>query len=110
MISSLVVIPLLSGSWLSWRSPEFVIGVCIIATAPVTVAAGTVMTDLGRATSPSLFHLRVKFLAALPSLFLKLLLSFGNEIELPVLRCSSGLRSPSSPTILGQLVRPGRES
>ncbi|RPI74965.1 MAG: hypothetical protein EHM45_16370, partial [Desulfobacteraceae bacterium] len=53
VLSSLVLFPLLA--WLLARmtlSPEFVIGVCIIATAPVTLASGTVMTALGRGNIP----------------------------------------------------------
>jgi len=111
MISSLVVIPLLF--WLLAvlaLPPEFVIGVCIIATAPVTVAAGTVMTDLGRGNvSLSLFICVLgNFLAVFTIPFsLKLLLSFGSDIELPVLRMLFGLAlTVLVPTILGQLVRP----
>jgi sodium/bile acid cotransporter 7 len=111
MISSLVVIPLLF--WLLavlTLPPEFIIGVCIIATAPVTVAAGTVMTYLGRGNvSLSLFICVLgNFLAVFTIPFsLKLLLSFGGDIELPVLRMLSGLAlTVLVPTILGQLVRP----
>lgn len=111
MISSLVVIPLLFwGMAVLTLPPEFVIGVCIIATAPVTVAAGTVMTDLGRGNvSLSLFICVLgNFLAVFTIPFsLKLLLSFGSDIELPVLQMLSGLAlTVLVPTILGQLVRP----
>jgi sodium/bile acid cotransporter 7 len=111
MISSLVVIPLLFwGLAVLALPPEFIIGVCIIATAPVTVAAGTVMTDLGRGNvSLSLFICVLgNFLAVFTIPFsLKLLLSFGNDIELPALQMLSGLAlTVLVPTILGQLVRP----
>ena len=111
MISSLVVIPLLFwGLAVLALPPEFVIGVCIIATAPVTVAAGTVMTDLGRGNvSLSLFICVLgNFLAVFTIPFsLKLLLSFGGGIELPVLQMLSGLAlTVLVPTILGQLIRP----
>ncbi len=111
MISSLVLIPLLFWFFAALTlPPEFVIGVCIIATAPVTVAAGTVMTDLGRGNvSLSLFICVLgNFLAVFTIPFsLKLLLSFGGNIELPVLRMLSGLAiTVLVPTILGQLVRP----
>lgn len=111
MISSLVVIPLLFwGLAVLALPPEFVIGVCIIATAPVTVAAGTVMTDLGRGNvSLSLFICVLgNFLAVFTIPFsLKLLLSFGSDIDLPVLQMLSGLAlTVLVPTILGQLVRP----
>jgi sodium/bile acid cotransporter 7 len=111
MISSLVVVPLLF--WLLAvlaLPPEFLIGVCIIATAPVTLAAGTVMTYLGRGNvSLSLFICVLgNFLAVFTIPFsLKLLLSFGGDIDLPVLRMLSDLAlTVLVPTILGQLVRP----
>jgi solute carrier family 10 (sodium/bile acid cotransporter), member 7 len=111
MISSLVVIPLLFWLLATVALPtEFIIGVCIIATAPVTVAAGTVMTDIGRGNvSLSLFICVLgNFLAVFTIPFsLKLLLSFGGDIELPVLRMLSDLAiTVLVPTILGQLVRP----
>ena len=111
MISSLLVIPLLF--WLLAvlaLPPEFIIGVCIIATAPVTVAAGTVMTYLGRGNVSLSLLICVlgNFLAVFTiPLSLKVLLSFGGDIELPVLRMLSGLAlTVLVPTILGQLVRP----
>lgn len=57
MISSLGFIPLLSRLLARFVFPlEYVIGVCIIATAPVTVVSGTVMTALGKGNIPlSLF-------------------------------------------------------
>ena len=111
MLCSLVLIPLLF--WLLallTLPPEFVIGVCIIATAPVTVAAGTVMTDLGKGNvSLSLFICVLgNFLAVFTIPFsLKVFLSFGGDIDLPVLQMLSGLAiTVLVPTIIGQLVRP----
>jgi sodium/bile acid cotransporter 7 len=90
MISSLVFIPLLS--WilaslvLSW---EYIIGVCIIATAPVTVVSGTVMTAIGRGNIPLSLFICVlgNFIGVFTIPFsLKLLVEAGDNINLPVLR------------------------
>lgn len=111
MVSSLVVIPLLA--WILARlllPAEFMIGVCIIATAPVTVAAGTVMTDLGRGNVPlSLFICVLGNTLAIFTIpvSLNVLLSFGGHIELPVLKMLSGLAlTVLAPTVLGQILRP----
>jgi len=111
MISSLLLLPLLA--WLLARmvlSPEFVIGVCIIATAPVTVASGTVMTAIGRGNVPlSLFICILgNFLAIFTiPVSLSYLVSIGSNIDLPVFKMLSGLLlTVLAPTILGQLVRP----
>ncbi len=111
MVSSLVVIPLLA--WILARlllPAEFMIGVCIIATAPVTVAAGTVMTDLGRGNVPLSLFICVlgNGLAILTiPVSLDILLSFGSHVELPVLRMFSSLAlTVLVPTIFGQMLRP----
>lgn len=111
MISSLVLFPLLA--WIlagMVLSPEFVIGVCIIATAPVTVASGTVMTFIGRGNVPLSLFICVlgNFLAIFTiPISLNILLRFESTIELPVLKMLSGLfLKVLLPTILGQLARP----
>ncbi|RJR38344.1 MAG: hypothetical protein C4576_22560 [Desulfobacteraceae bacterium] len=111
MISSLVLIPLLASAMASITMPaEFVIGVSIIATAPVTVASGTVMTDVGRGNVPlSLFICVLGNALAIFTIpfSLNLLLKFGGNIELPVLRMLGGLAlTILLPTVLGQLMRP----
>lgn len=111
MISSLVAIPLLAWGLASIMMPmEFVIGVCIIATAPVTVASGTVMTDVGRGNVPlSLFICVLGNALAIFTIpfSLNLLLHFGGHIELPVLRMLGGLAlTILVPTIVGQMARP----
>jgi solute carrier family 10 (sodium/bile acid cotransporter), member 7 len=111
MISSFVLIPALA--WLMGSltlSEEFLIGVCIIATAPVTVASGTVMTYLGRGNVPLSIFICVLGNAlgvfTIP-VSLNLLLRFGAQIELPVLKMLGGLAlTILLPTILGQLIRP----
>lgn len=111
MISSLVLFPVVA--WLLARmvlSPEFVIGVCIIATAPVTVASGTVMTAIGRGNVPLSLFICVlgNFLAIFTiPVSLSLLVSIGTSIELPVFKMLSGLLlTVLVPTVLGQIVRP----
>ncbi len=111
MISSLIAIPLLAWAMASMMMPlEFVIGVCIIATAPVTVASGTVMTDIGRGNVPLSLFICVlgNALAVFTIPFsLNLLLRFGSHIELPVLSMLGGLAlTILAPTIIGQVMRP----
>jgi len=111
MVSSLVLIPLLASAMASVTMPtEFMIGVSIIATAPVTVASGTVMTEVGRGNVPlSLFICVLGNALAIFTIpfSLNLLLKFGGHIELPVMRMLGGLAlTILLPTILGQLIRP----
>lgn len=111
MVSSFVIIPLLAWIIASLMMPlEFVIGVCIIATAPVTIAAGTIMTDLGRGNVPLSLFICVlgNSLAVFTVPFsLNLLLRFGGHIDLPVLSMLGGLAlTILAPTIIGQLARP----
>lgn len=111
MISSLLLFPLLSWLLATPSLPaEFVIGVCIIATAPVTVASGTVMTAIGRGNvTLSLFICVLgNFLALFTIPFsLSLLISIETNIELPVFKMLYGLFTTILvPTVLGQLIRP----
>lgn len=111
MVSSLLIIPLLAwGLSTLVFSREIVIGVCIIATAPVTVAAGTVMTEMGRGNVPLSLFICVlgNALAVFTIPFsLDLLLHFGGAIELPVGRMLLGLAvTVLVPTLLGQVARP----
>jgi sodium/bile acid cotransporter 7 len=95
MISSLIFIPLLS--WLLARSVfphEFVLGICIIATAPVTVVSGTVMTALGKGNVPLSLFICVlgNFVGVFTIPFsLKLLVAAGGHVNLPVLKMLAGL-------------------
>ncbi len=111
MISSLFLFPL--SAWLMAHfvlSQEFIIGVCIIATAPVTVASGTVMTAIGRGNVPLSLFICVlgNFLALFTIPFsLNLLVGIGTNIDLPVLKMLSGLLvTVLVPTVIGQMVRP----
>lgn len=95
MISSLIFIPLLSWFLARLVFPlEYVLGVCIIATAPVTVVSGTVMTALGRGNVPLSLFICVlgNFVGVFTIPFsLKLLVAAGDNVDLPVLRMLSGL-------------------
>jgi solute carrier family 10 (sodium/bile acid cotransporter), member 7 len=110
MISSLVLIPLLS--WLLAVlvfPPEYVIGVCIIATAPVTVVSGTVMTAVGRGNVPLSLFICVlgNFIGVFTIPFsLKLLVEAGGNIDLPLLDMLSKLVvTVLVPIVLGNLVQ-----
>ena len=89
---------------------EFVIGVCIIATGPVTVSSGTIMTAIARGNIPlSLFIcILTSFLAifSIP-LMLNIMLNIGGEIELPMLKMLGDLvLKVLLPITLGQFIRP----
>jgi len=110
MISSLGVIPLLSWLLASVVLPvEYVLGVCIIATAPVTIVSGTVMTALGRGNIPlSLFICVVgNFIGIFTIPFsLKLLVGGGGDVNLPALEMLSSLAfTVLVPIVLGSLAQ-----
>jgi len=95
MISSLGVIPLLA--WASsgfFLHAEFVIGVCIIATAPVSVVSGTVMTALGKGNIP--LSVVICVLGNILGIFsmpfsLKWMVEGAGSIHLPVVEMLSNL-------------------
>lgn len=110
IISSLGFIPLLS--WLLARLVfplEYVIGVCIIATAPVTIVSGTVMTDLGRGNVPLSLFICVlgNFIGIFTIPFsLNLLVGGGGAVNLPALDMLSGLAiTVLVPIVLGTLAQ-----
>jgi sodium/bile acid cotransporter 7 len=111
VISSLIFIPLLS--WLLARFVfplEYVLGVCIIATAPVTMFSGTVMTALGRGNIP--LSLLICVLGNFIGVFtvpvsLKLLVEAGGDVSLPVLKMLLSLViTVLVPIALGMLAQP----
>jgi solute carrier family 10 (sodium/bile acid cotransporter), member 7 len=113
LVSSLVLIPIITfflASLMFSTSPDLVIGSVIIAVAPVTVASGTVMTAvaLGNVSLSLFICVLSNFIALLTIPFLlKILLQFGQTIELPVLSILGSLViTVLVPTILGQLLRP----
>ncbi len=110
LLSSLILYPLLAmGAALLLLPAEFVIGVCIIATAPVTVSSGTIMTAIARGNVPLslLICILTNFLAIFTiPVMLSLLLTVGQAIDLPILRMLGGLvLKVLLPLILGQLSR-----
>jgi sodium/bile acid cotransporter 7 len=111
IVSSLVLIPLLSWTLASWIFPlEFIIGVCIIATAPVSIVSGTVMTAIGRGNIP--FSILICLLGNCVGIFtipfsLQLLVGGAGNLELPVLKMlASLLTTVLVPIILGKLAQP----
>jgi sodium/bile acid cotransporter 7 len=111
VISSLIFIPLLS--WLLARFVfplEYVLGVCIIATAPVTMFSGTVMTALGRGNIP--LSLLICVLGNFIGVFtvpvsLKLLVEAAGDVSLPVLKMLLSLViTVLVPIALGMLAQP----
>lgn len=111
MLSSLLFFPVIARIFAGMTlSQEFIIGVCIIATAPVTVASGVVMTSIGRGNVPLALFICV--LGNLLAIFtipvsLSFLLRFEGNIDLPILKMLSGLLiTVLLPTVCGQLARP----
>jgi solute carrier family 10 (sodium/bile acid cotransporter), member 7 len=111
MVSSLALIPLISWALASWLFPlEVTIGVCIIATAPVSVVSGTVMTAIGRGNIP--LSILICVLGNSIGIFtipfvLQFLVGSSGDIDLPVLKLLAGLiTTVLVPIVLGKLVRP----
>ena len=112
MVSTFVLFPLtgyLLAKLLFPGNADFVVGVCIIAVAPVTVASGTVMTQMARGNIPLSLFICVasNFLCLLSiPLSLKLLLAYESAIHLPILQMIQQLFVIILiPILLGQLLR-----
>jgi sodium/bile acid cotransporter 7 len=111
LVSSLALVPLLAWALAFWVFPlELTIGVCIIATAPVSIVSGTVMTAIARGNIPlSVF---ICLLGNSVGIFtipfsLQLLVGVAADIELPVLRMLLSLvATVLLPIVLGVLTRP----
>ncbi|MBM9606422.1 bile acid:sodium symporter [Desulfopila inferna] len=113
ILSAHFLIPSLAfafGNLLFPHHPDIVIGLIIIASAPVTVASGTVMTNVARGNvALSLFICVLSnFVGILIIPFtLKLFIGIGQYVELPVLQMLISLSlKVLLPTIIGQLLRP----
>ncbi len=111
LVSSLLLYPLLAwAAALPLLPYEFVIGICIVGTAPVTISSGTIMTTIARGNIPLslLICILSNFLAIFTiPLMLNLLLGFAGEIELPVTQMLLALLLKILlPLILGNLLRP----
>ena len=115
MVSSLVLVPLVSWALASGLFPlEITIGVCIIATAPVSVVSGTVMTVIGRGNIP--LSILICVLGNTIGIFtipfaLQLLVGSAGNLELPILKMLASLiMTVLVPIVLGKLARPALRS
>ncbi len=88
---------------------DFIVGVCIIAVAPTTIASGTILTGIALGNIPlSLFIcIASNFLAVLTIPFsLELLLKFGQTIDIPVFQVIKSLIIiVLIPLVIGQSLR-----
>jgi len=112
IISSLVLFPLITFLLVNIfykNTFDFVVGACIIATAPATVASGTVLTAIARGNIPlSLFIcIASNFTAIFTIPFsLNFLLRFNQSMNLPVFAMIKSLiLIVLIPVILGQILR-----
>ena len=112
LISGFVIFPLIACplAKLFWAdNMDMIVGVTILAIAPVTVASGTVMSRIaGGNVSLSLFICVVSSFTAIFTipLSLKLILGAENHVELPVMQMISNLSIVVLlPTVTGQLLR-----
>ncbi len=111
VFSSLILYPAIA--WLMARPIfpyEFLVGICIIASGPVTVSSGTIMTAIARGNVPLslLICVLTNFLAILTIPFmLNIMLNADAQIELPMLTMFLGLIiKVLVPIVLGQAIRP----
>ena len=112
LISCFVLFPLIAFplAKLFWAdNMDLVVGVCILAIAPVTLASGIVLSGLaGGNVALSIFICVATNLAAILTipLSLKLLLGLGQEIQLPVLKMiTTLLLMILLPMVTGQVLR-----
>ena len=111
-VSGLVLFPLLAVplAKLLWPdNNDMIVGVCLLATAPVTVASGIIMTGIARGNIPlSMF---ISIATNLLCIFtvpisLKILLGTEEQIQLPVAEMIGRLLlTMVLPTVIGQLAR-----
>jgi predicted Na+-dependent transporter len=113
LLSALLLTPVITAilaGWIFQGNLDFVVGSIIIAVAPVTIAAGTVMTALALGNVPlSLFICVLCNFASLLSipLMLKLLLGAEQGIELPIGQIMRSLSlTVLVPILTGQVLRP----
>ena len=110
VVSSLVLIPLLSWSLAYYLLPmEFIIGICIITTAPVSVVSGTVMTAIGRGNIAlsALICLLGNSVGIFTIPFsLQFLVGGAGNLKLPILKMLASLiTSVLVPIVLGKLAQ-----
>ena len=112
LISTFVLFPivaLLCGKVIFGQSEDYLVGICILAVAPVTIASGAVLTGIARGNVPlSLLICVVSNFVALVTapLSLNVLLKFDQEICLPVGKMITSLvLVVLLPTLIGQVLR-----
>lgn len=112
LVSTFVFVPLVAlalARALFPGTPDFVVGACIIAVAPVTIASGTVLTGLAGGNVPLSLFICVasNFLSIFTIPFsLQVLVRFGDPIRLPVFQMIQSLVVVALvPTLIGQLLR-----
>ncbi len=113
VLSALIFFPVVAycaASLFFSSNPDFVVGVLVIAAAPVTVASGTVMTGIARGNIPLSLFICVLCngfaIFTIPPI-LNLFISLTEPINLPVWRMMVSLIvTVLIPTIIGLLVRP----
>ena len=112
IISSLVLFPIITfflANIFYKNTLDFVVGACIIATAPATVASGTVLTAIAKGNIPlSLFIcIASNFTAIFTIPFsLNFLLQFNQSMDLPVFAMIKSLiLIVLIPVIAGQVLR-----
>lgn len=111
LFSSLLFYPVLAWLLASHLLPyEFVVGICIIGSAPVTVSSGTILTAIARGNVPLsiLICISTSFLAIFTiPVVLNILLGIGTGIEFPILAMLMGLvLKVLVPIVMGQMFRP----
>lgn len=111
-VSCLFIFPLLAVplAKLLWPgSTDMIVGMCLLGTAPVSVASGIIMTGIARGNVPlSMFICVATNLVCIFTvpISLKLLLGMEEQIELPILEMIGKLLlTVILPTVIGQLAR-----
>ena len=111
LVSSLFLFPLVA--WLLASPlpyPELLVGCCILATAPATIASGTILTASARGNvTLSVFICVITHFVAVFSipLMLNMLLGAGTGVDLPVRSILTGLTiKVLLPLTCGQLIKP----
>ena len=113
VLSSLILFPFVTyvaANAFFGDQTDFIIGSIIIATAPVTVASGTVMTGIARGNIPLSLFICVLCngvaIFTIPPL-LNILVSVTEPVDLPVLKMMGSLIvTVLIPTVIGQLLQP----
>jgi len=105
----IVAVPLAKCVWSGADDRDLVVGVCILASAPVTIASGILLTQMAQGNVPLSIFICVATNAAAvftAPMSLNLLLRLDAVVQLPVSRIMGRLfLVVLLPTIIGQLLR-----